>query len=85
LALHEIAATIRTDPLQVEPVVDQLVAMDWAARLDEEGGQRLVLLADPATTPAKPLIDALLIEPSAAARTFRDRAGVDRLQLADLL
>jgi membrane protein len=85
LALHEIAATIRTDPLQVEPVVDQLVAMDWAARLDEEGGQRLVLLADPATTPAKPLIDALLIEPSAAARTFRDRAGVDRLVLAELI
>jgi membrane protein len=85
LALHEIAATIRTDPLQVEPVVDQLVAMDWAARLDEQGGQRLVLLADPANTPAKPLIDALLIEPSAAARAFRERAGVDRLVLAELI
>jgi membrane protein len=85
LALHEIAAAIRTDPLQVEPVVDQLVAMDWVARLDEESGQRLVLLADPATTPAQPLIDALLIERSAATRTFRERAGVDRLVLAELI
>jgi len=85
LAMHEIAAAIRTDPLQVEPVVDQLVAMDWAARLDEEGGQRLVLLADPATTAARPLIDALLLEPAGPARVFRERAGIDKLVLAELI
>jgi len=85
LAMHEIAAAIRTDPLQVEPVVDQLVAMDWAARLDEEGGQRLVLLADPATTPARPLVDAMLLEPTGPARVFRERAGIDKLVLAELI
>ena len=85
LAMHQLGAAIATDPLQVEPVVDALVDMDWVARLDEEGGQRLVLLAEPATTPAKPLIDALLIEPSALARPFRERAGLERLTLADLI
>jgi membrane protein len=85
LAMHQIAAEIGTDPLQVEPVVDTLVDMDWVARLDEEGGQRLVLLAEPATTPARPLIDALLIEASPASRAFRERAGLERVALADLL
>ena len=85
LPMHQLAAEIGTDPLQVEPVVDALVDMDWVARLDEEGGQRLVLLAEPATTSARPLIDALLIEASPASRAFRERAGLERVALADLL
>lgn len=85
LAMHELAAAIATDPLQVEPVVDTLVDMDWAARLDEEGGQRLVLLADPAATPARALIDALLLAPAPAAKALRERFGVERLTLADLI
>jgi membrane protein len=85
LAMHEIAGAVGTDPLQVEPVVESLVGMDWLARLDEEGGQRLVLLADPATTSARPLIDALLLSPAPAARVLRERFAVDRLTLADLV
>lgn len=85
LPMHEVAAAVSVDPLQVEPLVDTLVAMDWVARLDEEGGQRLVLLADPGATPARPLIDALLIGPSPLARQTRERLGADRLLLADLI
>ena len=85
LALHDLAAALATDPLQVEPVVDALAAMDWVARLDEEGGQRLVLLVDPATTPARVLVNALLLESSAATRTFRERTGLERLMLAELI
>jgi membrane protein len=85
LMLHQIAAATGTDPLQVEPVVDTLVEMDWVGRLDEEGGQRLVLLADPATTPAAPLIDSMLIAPAAAARAMRERIGVDGLKLQELI
>ena len=85
LALHDLAAALATDPLQVEPVVDALAAMDWVARLDEEGGQRLVLLVDPATTPARVLVNALLLESSAATRTFRERTGLERLMLAELV
>jgi membrane protein len=83
--LGELAAAIATDPLQVEPIVEALQALDWVARLDEEAGQRLVLLVDPASTPARALIDAMLLEPSAAARLFRERAGVERLTLGELI
>jgi membrane protein len=85
LPMHELAAAVATDPLQVEPVVEVLVGMDWAARLQEDGGQRLVLLADPALTLASPLIDALLIDKAAATRAFRERVGVERLMLAELI
>ena len=85
LTLAELAAAVATDPLQVEPSVEALQALDWVARLDEEAGQRLVLLVDPATTPAHALIDAMLLEPSAAARGFRERAGIERLMLGDLV
>jgi membrane protein len=85
LALHDLAAALGTDPLQVEPVVDTLATMDWVARLDEEGGQRLVLLADPATTPARVLVNALLLESTPATRAFRERTGLERLTVADLI
>ncbi len=89
LDLHELAAVLRTDPLQVEPVVEQLVAMDWVGRLAEPGdraeGQRIILLAEPAATRAQPLVDALLLEATSAALAFRRSAGIERLMLADLL
>jgi membrane protein len=85
LLLGELAAAVATDPLQVEPAVEALQALDWVARLDEEGGHRLVLLVDPARTPARTLIDAMLLEPSYAVRAFRDRAGIERLMLGDLI
>jgi membrane protein len=85
LAMHELAATLATDPLQFEPVVDELVQMDWIARLDEEGGQRLVLLAEPASTPARTLVNALLLENTPATRAFRERTGLERLTVADLI
>jgi membrane protein len=85
LSAADIAAALRTDPLQVEPSLEQLTAMDWVGRLDEEGGARYVLLVDPVRTPAAPLIDALLLTPSDTATPFRRRAGVDVMWLADLL
>jgi membrane protein len=85
LALHDLAAALATDPLQVEPVVDALAAMDWVARLDEEGGQRLVLLVDPASTPARVLVNALLLESSPATRSFRERTGLEQMVLAELI
>ncbi len=85
LTLPELASAIATDPLQVEPAVESLQALDWVARLDEGAGPRLVLLIDPATTAARPLIDEMLLEPSAAVRSFRERLGIDRLMLGELL
>jgi membrane protein len=85
LAPDALAAALGTDPLQIEPIVESLIEMDWAARLDEADGPRVVLLAEPASTPVRGLVDALLLEPSLAARAFRERTGIERLMLAELL
>ena len=85
LGLHELAGAVRVDPLQVEPVLDLLIAMDWVARLDEEGSQRHVLLIDAQHTLARPLIDGLLLGDDRAASAFRRRAGLDTLKVGELL
>jgi membrane protein len=83
--LLELGARLRTDPLQVEPVLEQLVALDWVARLAEPEGQRIVLLAEPGSTRVQPLVDAMLLKDTPAARAFRERAGIERMTLADLI
>jgi membrane protein len=85
LAAGDLAAALRIDPLQIEPAIEHLVALDWVARLDEGGAARLVLLCDPATTLAAPLVDTLLLQPGPASQAFRQRAGIDRAVLRDLL
>lgn len=84
-ALGELAAALRLDPLQLEPVVDQLVALDWVGRLDEAGAARYVLLRDPGATPAAPLVDALLLAPGDASSALRREARLDEVSLAALL
>lgn len=80
-----LAGELRVDPLQVEPVLDDLVALGWCGRLDEPGPQRHVLLVDPQHTPAQPLVDRLLLTEQQRSAGFRERAGFGRLTLADLL
>jgi membrane protein len=85
LSLAQLASALRADPLQLEPIVDELMALDWVARLEEDEPGRLVLLVDPATTPARRLVERLLLRPGAASERFHDVAGVDHWTLADLL
>jgi membrane protein len=85
LALDELARRLRVDPLQIEPIVDTLVRIDWIGRLDEGGAQRHVLLADPARTTAQPLIAAFLLDPTPMVRPFWVRAGFADLTLAQLI
>ena len=80
-----LAERLRLDPLQLEPVLDQLLALDWIGRLEEAGAQRLVLLVSPDQTLAQPLLQALLAERSASLGPLWQRSDWDRLTLADLL
>jgi len=80
-----IAESLRADPLQIEPIVETLVRLDWIARLDEGDDPRLVLLADPDFTPAQPLMAALLLEPTVTVRAFWQRAGFADITLRQLL
>ena len=81
----ELSEALRTDPLQIEPILDMLVAFDWAGRLDEAHDPRFVLLCAPDATPAQPLLSMLLLEPSAMARGLWQRAGFDTVTLQELL
>ena len=81
----DLSEALRTDPLQIEPILDMLVGFDWVGRLDEKGDPRFVLLCEPASTPAQPLLAQLLIEPSAASRGLWRRAGFDMMTLQELL
>ena len=76
---------LSTDPLQIDPLLDILVGIDWIARLDEPGEARYVLLVDPDRTPAEPLIAALLLDPSPDLGPFWKEARFDQLKLAALL
>ena len=80
-----IAEAIGVDPLQVGPVLDALIELDWVGRLDEHGGARYVLLCDPQTTPAEPLVAMLLLDPSPDLAPAWKRAGFATMRLAELL
>jgi membrane protein len=84
LSLAALAGAVHVDPLQVEPVLESLMALDWVARLDEDGARRHVLLADPQATLVAPLVDALLLEPTASTQAFRARAAFASMRLAEL-
>jgi len=56
---------LRVDQLQLEPVVENLLSLDWVGQLAEErvdASARLVLLADPDSTLLAPLFEALLLQ-----------------------
>jgi membrane protein len=73
LNLMQLCERWRLDPLQLQEVLSTLVELDWIARLGESPGPRgqaikharYVLLIDPAKTPLVPLMQRLLLAPSA--------------------
>ncbi len=85
ISAAQLSARLRTDPLQIEPLLETLVAIDWAGRLDEEGGARFVLLCDPDVTPAQPLLERALLERTPVLASFWRRAGFAEMTLADLI
>lgn len=81
-ALVALAAALKIDPLQLEPVVETLIELNWVGRLEEEGAQRLVLLVEPTSTRLAPLIDALLLKADSDVLSFWQSAGLDDITLA---
>lgn len=85
LSLDDMARKMRADPLQLEPVLEALISMDWVARLDEDGAQRHVMLCDPPKQSIAPLVDALLLTRGDRVARFVQRAGFQSMTLADAL
>jgi membrane protein len=83
-----LASLLRTDPLQVEPIIAVLIDLGWVARLEEdpgEGGPRLVLLSDLARTSLAPLLQQTLLDPDEWTQRFWHHAGLDAMTLQDAL
>lgn len=83
-----LARQLRTDPLQIEPLLEALQSLDWVGLLSEEGddhGGRFVLLCDPAATPAAPLVNGLLLRRDGVTEGFWATTRLDSLVLAELL
>lgn len=91
LAASALARMVGTDVLQLQPVLDALVGLDWVGRLDEEDRgttreeARYVLLADPDQTPLAPLMERLLLDRSAALTRLWDRGQWNQLLLRDAI
>ena len=85
LSLGALAQELRVDPLQIETLLEVLLALGWIGRMDEDGGRRIVLLCDLAQTAAAPVLDALLIDPSRIGAGLRARMAWDRVMLAELI
>ena len=65
LSVEQLGTLLRVDPLQLEPVLQTLLQIDWVGQLQEDRPNedaRLVLLANPDTTLLAPLFNALLLQ-----------------------
>ncbi len=85
MSSEQLSVALGTDPLQIEPLLDVLIAIDWVGKLDEAGNPRFVLLCDPATVLAEPLIAKLLLDPAPDLAPFWAEARFAQLRLAELL
>ncbi|GAA4420274.1 YihY family inner membrane protein [Acidovorax lacteus] len=88
----ELAQRLRVDALQLAPVTEALLGLGWVGAVHDPAASgsdaaplRLVLLADPATTPAEPLLARLLLQRSGTLEPLWQRAAVADWRLADLL
>ena len=88
LSSEQLSALLRVDQLQLEPVVETLLEMDWVGQLAEElpdASARLVLLADPDTTLLAPLFDALLLRQEPSTQNLWTNGRWPLLYLRDAL
>jgi membrane protein len=85
LNAQQLSMALRVDPLQLEPLLETLLNIDWVARLDEGDAPRYVLLCEPAATLAQPLLKATLLTDTPSVLGFWRSARLDVLTLKDLM
>ncbi|MDZ7866344.1 YihY family inner membrane protein [Acidovorax sp.] len=94
LRASELALLLRLDVLQLEPVLDALLSLDWVGQINDATSDpdaadvaepRYLLLVDPLATSAEPLVEKLLLERVESLGSFWNSAGLERMKVADLL
>ena len=88
LSASELDELLEVDGLQLEPVLETLVGLDWIGQLnDAQGGAegRYLLLVDPDATLLAPLIEQLLLDPAPSLHNLWKKGQFRSLQLRDAL
>lgn len=88
LTAHQLAVLLEVDELQLAPVLQSLVQLDWIGRLNEvDDGEatRYALLADTQTTSLQPLLRQLLLPHNEATARLWRGGSLDQLMLRDVL
>ena len=88
MSLSELARELQLDPLQLEPVLDILVNLDWIGRVNEiedEENTRYMLLADPQSTALEPLMRHLLLTDSEATARLWQTGRLSAVYLKDVV
>ena len=88
LAASQLAQALQVDVLQLEPVLETLMALDWIGRLtgpDDAHEARYLLLADPASTALAPLMTQLLLSQDAAMQNLWKNGHLSAIRLRDVL
>lgn len=88
VSVSQLVDHLQIDSLQLEPVLETLVSLDWVGKLDEAGEDaeaRYVMLASPSATPLEPLVQALLLEQVPSTQKIWEKAGLPRILLSEAL
>jgi membrane protein len=88
VSASQLAEHLQVDVLQLEPVLEALVALDWAGQLDEAKDNteaRYLLMADPDSTHLEPLLRRLLLDKAPSLSPLWRNAGWPALRLRDAL
>ena len=88
LSAPQLARTLEVETLQLEPVLETLVALDWIGRINEvedEEDTRYILLADTQSTALEPLIRHLLLPYSEATDKLWKSGQLSSVYLKDVI
>jgi membrane protein len=88
LSAIELADRLDVDALQLEPVLEILVELDWAGRVnevDDHENTRYVLLADVQSTALEPLMRHLLLPSTDATEKLWRSGGLSSIYLKDVV
>ena len=85
---EQLADLLEVDMLQLEPVLETLVELDWVGQLNDAEGDsasRYLLLVDPDATLLAPLMQQLLLDRAPSVHKLWEKAGWPLLHLRDAL
>lgn len=86
LSLADLMRELQVADLQLEPVMEALLGLDWVGRLEEPGDDRqarFVILVDPVATSLEPLAHRLLLPFNEATARLWSSSGLAGLRLQE--